>query len=127
MGHYSRGDVVIAPVAIDERSGTKTRPALVIGRGEHNDVFLCPISSRLATDAPCVPVSLDDFSDGGLDLFGESYVLASRVLRIHCGEIIGKKGRLTEETISTVMSFVDRSRGSDRAGTKTTRRPGAGK
>jgi mRNA interferase MazF len=125
MGRYSRGDIVIAPVAMDQRSGTKTRPALVVGIGEHH-VFLCPISSRPPTDAPCVPVSLDDFSEGGLDLFGESYVLVSRVLKIHSSGIIGKKGHLSEETMTAVMSLVDRQ-ASDHAGTKTTRRPGAGK
>jgi mRNA interferase MazF len=126
MGHYSRGDIVIAPVAMDQQSGTKTRPALVIGIGGHQ-VFLCPISSRPPTDAPCVPVSLDDFSEGGLDLFGESYVLVSRVLKIHPSGIIGKKGRLSEETVITVMSLVDRSRVSDHAGMKTSRRPGSWK
>jgi hypothetical protein len=94
---------------------------------EEHHVFLCPISSRPPTDAPCVPVSLDDFSEGGLDLFGESYVLVSRVLKIRSSGIIGKKGHLSEETITTVMSLVDRSRVSDHAGTKTTRSPGAGK
>jgi mRNA interferase MazF len=123
MGYYSCGDVVIVSVAIDERSGAKTRPAVVIGSGEHNDVFLCPISSRPATDGPCVPVSLDNFSSGGLDLFGESYVLASRVLRIRSGEIIGKKGRLIGETLTTVMSLVPRSYRPDGGGTKNTRRP----
>jgi mRNA interferase MazF len=126
MGQYSRGDIVIAPVAMDQRSGTKTRPALVIGIGEHH-VFLCPISSRPPTDAPGVPVSLDDFSDGGLDLFGESYVLVSRALKIPSSGIIGKKGHLNEETITTVMSLVDREQVSDHARSKTKRRPGAGK
>ncbi len=127
MGHYSCGDVVIVSVALDERSGTKARPAVVIGSGESPDVFLCPISSKPATDAPCVPISLDDFSDGGLDLFGESYVLASRVVRIPSGEIIGKKGRLTEETITAVMSFVPLSQQIYRGKSKKSRRPGAGR
>jgi mRNA interferase MazF len=127
MGHYSRGDVVIVSVALDERSGTKTRPAVVIGSGGSPDIFLCPISSKPATDAPCVPISLDDFSDGGLDLFGESYVLASRVVRIPSGEIIGKKGRLAEETITAVMSFVPLSQQLYRGKMEKTRRPGAGR
>ena len=74
MGHFIRGDVVIAPVAFEERSGTKTRPAVVIATGQTHEVYLCPVSSKPPADAPCVPISLDDFSEGGLDLFGESYV-----------------------------------------------------
>jgi len=127
MGHYSRGDVVIVSVALDERSGTKIRPAVVVGSSELPDVFLCPVSSKPATDAPCVPISLDDFSDGGLDLFGESYVLASRVVRVPSGEIIGKKGRLTEDTITAVMSFAPLSQQLCQGKTKKTRRPGAGR
>jgi hypothetical protein len=103
MGHYIRGDVVIAPVTFNERSGVKTRPAVVIATGKPPEVYLCPISSKHPSDAPCVSISLHDFSEGGLDLFGESYVLTSRVLMIRSGEVIGKRGRLNEESITSVM------------------------
>jgi mRNA interferase MazF len=103
MGHFIRGDVVIAPVAFEERGGGKTRPAVVIATGRTHEVYLCPVSSRPPTDAPCVPISLDDFSDGGLDLFGESYVLTSRVIMIRSGEVIGKRGRLTGESITAIV------------------------
>jgi mRNA interferase MazF len=126
MGHYTRGDVVLAPVAIEERSGAKTRPAVVI-RGENNDVFLCPISSKPATDTPCIPISLGDFSDGGLDLFSESYVLTSRISRIPVGRVVGKRGRLTEETITAVSACIPQSQLYYHSGTKNNRRPGARK
>jgi mRNA interferase MazF len=102
MGHYIRGDVVIAPVAFNERSGAKTRPAVVVASGQTNEVYLCPVSSKPPSDAPCVPISLDDFSEGGLDLFGESYVLTSRVIVIRSGEVIGKRGRLTGDSITAI-------------------------
>jgi mRNA interferase MazF len=109
MGHYTRGDVVIAPVAFEERSGVKTRPAVVIATGRNNEVYLCAVSSKPASDAPCVPISLDDFSEGGLDLFGESYVLTSRVRMIRSGEVIGKRGRLTGESIASIAIQVPQS------------------
>ena len=121
MGHYIRGDVVIAPVAFEERGGAKIRPAVVIATGRTNEVYLCPVSSKPPTDAPCVPISLDDFSEGGLDLFGESYVLTSRVLVIRSGEVIGKRGRLTEESISSVMIKVPQSLIPDSDGAKGTK------
>jgi len=102
MGHYRRGDVVIAPVAFEERSGIKTRPAVVLATGRNNEVYVCPVSSKPSFDAPCFPITLDDFSEGGLDLFGESYVLTSRISVIRSGEVIGKRGRLTEETITSI-------------------------
>jgi mRNA interferase MazF len=109
MGHYIKGDVVIAPVAFEERSGIKTRPAVVIATGQTHEVYLCPVSSKPPTDAPCVPISLDDFAEGGLDLFEESYVLTSRVRLIRSGEVIGKRGRLTEESISSILIRVPQS------------------
>jgi hypothetical protein len=109
MGHYSRGDVVIAPVAFEELGGVKTRPAVVIGTREDGYVYLCPVSSKPPSDAPCIPISLDDFSEGGLDLFSESYVLTSRVRVIRSGEVIGKRGRLAEESVSSILIRVPQS------------------
>jgi len=109
MGHYCRGDVVIAPVAFEERGGVKTRPAVVIGTGDCGEVYLCPVSSKPPSDAPCITISLDDFSEGGLDIFGESYVLTSRVLVIRSGQVIGKRGRLTEESVSSILIRVPQS------------------
>jgi mRNA interferase MazF len=106
MGHFCRGDVVIAPVACEERGVIKTRPAVVIGTGDRGDVYVCPISSKPACDTHCVPVSLDDFSEGGLDLFGESYILTSRVFVIRNGAVMGKRGRLTPETVSSVVTMI---------------------
>lgn len=126
MGHFTRGDVVIAPVAIEEQVGIKTRPAVVIGTGGEGEVFLCPVSSKPSSDTPSVPISLDDFSEGGLDLFQESFVLTSRVFRIPVGRIIGKKGRLDEETTSVLPARVQQSQQRNSSVSKKTR-PGAGK
>jgi mRNA interferase MazF len=103
MGHYTRGDVVIAPVAFEERSGIKTRPSVVIATGKNNEVYVCPVSSKPSFDASCIPITLDDFSEGGLDLFGKSYVLTSRIRVIRSGEVMGKRGRLTAESIAAIM------------------------
>lgn len=110
MGNYSLGDVVIAPVACEDRGGVKTRPAVVIGMTEKGDVYLCPVSSKPPSDAPCVSISLDDFSEGGLDLFNESYVLTSRVRMIRSGDVMGKRGQLTQEAFQAITSRVPQSR-----------------
>ncbi len=102
MGRYLRGDVILAPVAFEERGGAKTRPAIVISAAENGEVQICPVSSRPPTDAPCIPISLDDFSEGGLDLFEESYVLTTRIRTIRSGEVVGKRGRLTPACIAAI-------------------------
>jgi mRNA interferase MazF len=106
MVQYLRGDVILAPVALDERSCIKARPAVVIALGGTGIIRVCPVSSKPPSDAPCIPISLDDFSDGGLDLFGESYVMTSRVLTLTSGKIIGKKGRLTPESVAEILTQV---------------------
>jgi mRNA interferase MazF len=120
MGHYCRGDVVIAPVACEERGGIKTRPAVVVGTGDRSEVYVCPISSKPSSDEHCMPVNLDNFSEGGLDLFGESYILTSRVFVIRSGAVVGKRGRLTPESVSSVITMVPQSLlpGNERANLK---------
>jgi len=104
MGRYLQGDVILAPVTFEERGGAKTRPAVVISASENGDVQICPVSSRPPTDAPCIPISLDDFSHGGLDLFEDSYVLTTRIRIIRSGVVVGKRGRLTQECIASIIA-----------------------
>ena len=102
MGQYVKGDVLLASVALDDLTSPKTRPVVVIRTQEPGMVCICPVSSKPPSDAPCIPISLDDFSEGGLDLFGESYVMTSRVLTLRSSEVIGKKGRLTAGALAEI-------------------------
>jgi hypothetical protein len=100
MGQYWRGDVLLAPVALDNRTPAKTRPVVVISASGDGTIRVCPISSRPPTDAPCLPITIDDFASGGLDLFSASYVMTSRVITLRSGQVIGKKGRVTKEYLA---------------------------
>ncbi|MGA2699426.1 MAG: type II toxin-antitoxin system PemK/MazF family toxin [Methanoregula sp.] len=102
MGRFVRGDVILAPVPFEERHGAKTRPAVVVAAWENGDVCVCPVSSRPPTDASCIPIGLDDFAEGGLDLFSESFVLTSKVTVLRAGDVIGKKGRLATDAIDAI-------------------------
>jgi len=102
MGQYVKGDVLLASVALDDRTAPKTRPVVVIRTEEPGRLHICPVSSKAPSDAPCLPLTIDNFSTGGLDLFGESYVMTSRVLTLRSGDVIGKKGRLTAESLAEI-------------------------
>ena len=102
MGQYVKGDVLLASVALDDRTSPKTRPVVVIRTEEPGRVSVCPVSSKPPSDAPSLPLSLSDFATGGLGLFGESYVMTSRVLTLRSGDVIGKKGRLTTEALAEI-------------------------
>lgn len=106
MGTYFRGDVILASVPFDERQGAKTRPAVVVAARENGELVVCPVSSRPPADAPCVPIGLDDFCDGGLDLFSESYVLTAKTAVIPAGAVIAKKGRLAPDSLDTIGAQV---------------------
>lgn len=106
MGQYVNGDVLLASVALDDRTPPKTRPVIVIRTDTAGLVHICPVSSKPPSDAPSLPLSIDDFSTGGLDLFGESYIMTSRILVIRSGEVIGKKGRLTADAFAEVLAMI---------------------
>jgi mRNA interferase MazF len=122
MGQYSCGDVLLASVALDSRTSPKTRPVVVIRFDPASTVHICPVSSKPPTDAPSLPLSIDDFSTGGLDLFSESYVMTSRVTTIRSSDVIGKKGHLTPDFIQEITSRVPSSHPAGMSGRKTTRR-----
>ena len=102
MGSYFRGDVLLAPLCISRGRGVKVRPVVVLGSSGRSGLFVIAVSSTLPYDGPVVPISIDDFSEGGLDLVAESYLVCSRICRIRVSDVIGKKGRLTREMIQTL-------------------------
>ena len=106
MAQYSPGDVIIARVPFVGTGGAKVRPAVIIGLEEGNILKVIAVSSRPAGDAPCIPVSLEDFISGGLDMFEESYVLLSRVQRIGLSDVAGKKGHLNPAFMDDLLTRV---------------------
>jgi len=106
MGSYNRGDVILAPVPFAEQRGKKTRPAVVIFAPADGDLLICPVSSRPPTDAPCIPIGLDDFATGGLDLFTESYVLTAKAGTLAVRDVIALKGRLVAEAVDAISAQV---------------------
>jgi mRNA interferase MazF len=106
MGQYVPGDVLLASVALDDRTAPKTRPVVVIRTDEPGRIHICPVSSKPPSDMPSLPLSIDDFATGGLDLFGESYVMTSQVLTIPVRIVIGKKGRLTTQSLAEITERV---------------------
>lgn len=106
MAQYSPGDVVLAPVRFGGGEGPKVRPAVVVGAERAGVLEVCPVSSRPPSDAPFVPIDLDDFVRGGLDLFEESYVLAAHLSTLRVREIRGKKGRLNAESVDMIVRAI---------------------
>ena len=102
MGSYFRGDVLLAPLCIAEGRQIKVRPVVVLGPSGRSGLFVIAVSSTLPYEGPVVPITIDDFSEGGLDLVAESYLVCSRICRIRVSDVIGKKGRLTSDMIQNL-------------------------
>jgi mRNA interferase MazF len=96
MSRYVPGDVLLVPFP-HEGETTKIRPAIVIATQPGGDLCLFPIRSTPRVGAMCTPISIDDFDEGGLDLFSESYVQADTVRIVKSGLVIGKKGHVTRD------------------------------
>jgi len=103
MGRYASGDVLLAVVRIGGGGERKVRPVVVISPGESGSLFICPVSSSPSTDGISIPLSLDDFARGGLDLFTESYALAVHADTIRTADVVAKKGTLLPETLAAIQ------------------------
>ncbi|MDD4566333.1 PemK-like protein [Methanoculleus chikugoensis] len=117
MGRYASGDVVLAAMCIGGGGARKVRPVVVVSSGETGSLLICPVSSSPSTDGVSIPLSLDDFARGGLDLFTESYALAAHAATIRTADVVGKKGTLLPETLGAIreaMPGVQEKRGRGR-------------
>ncbi|GLI46639.1 hypothetical protein MBOURGENBZM_14310 [Methanoculleus bourgensis] len=106
MGRYVSGDVVLASVRIGGTGEWKVRPAVVVTAGENGSLLVCPVSSKPPSDTPSVPLSIDDFARGGLDLFQESYVLTAYPFTVRPAGVVAKKGSLLPETVAAIQGAV---------------------
>lgn len=103
MGQYYPGDVLLVPVDLGSARGNKIRPALVVRIDGPQHLITCPISGHPPRDGKCISLDLEDFVEGGLDLFSESYILVSSTCRVRSSWVIGKKGRVSREYLDTII------------------------
>ena len=110
MSQFRCGDVVLVSLILPNSGSPKTRPAIILGSDPERNLLVCPVSHKPSHDTSSIPLSIDDFEEGGLDLFDDSYILLEHLVKIHPREVKGKKGHLIEKTIFQVMSELSRKR-----------------
>ncbi len=114
MSTYKPGDVILAPVLPGTSWERKVRPAVVLSV-DGGDLMVCPVSSSPSTDRPSKKLELYDFSSGGLDITGESYILLTCHCRVRVRDVIGLKGRLLPEFLQDLKDcFMAAGTGSKR-------------
>jgi hypothetical protein len=102
MNPYRPRDVVIVPFPFQQGEGKKNRPAVVLAV-ESDQVRLAPCTRRSADGISAVRIDLDDFEEGGLDLFEESNVLIAHHATVPVKKVIKKKGKLTKEAFEAII------------------------
>lgn len=114
MSTYKPGDVILAPVLPGSAWARKVRPAVVLSV-DGGDLIVCPVSSSPSSDHPSKKLELYDFSSGGLEITGESYILLTCHCRIRVRDVIGLKGRLSSEFLQDLKAgFIMEEAGSER-------------
>ncbi len=108
MSSFLPGDVILVPFPFTGETGAKLRPALVIALAESGDPVCCPVRSSERAGACCIPISIDDFVAGGLDLFSVSFVQADTVRTVRAGSIVAKKGRVNKDYLAGIERVVRR-------------------
>ncbi|MCQ8894205.1 MAG: type II toxin-antitoxin system PemK/MazF family toxin [Methanolinea sp.] len=96
-----KGDVVLVSLRIADSGQEKVRPALVVGE-EGDRLRVIPVSCTPSRDTPSVPLTPLDFSEGGLDIIRESFLLPAHAAWVARKSVVGKKGRVTPEFLSAV-------------------------
>lgn len=108
MSSFLPRDVILVPFPFAGEPGAKLRPALVIALAESGDPVCCPIRSSDRAGACCIPIGIDDFVAGGLDLFSVSFVQADTIRTVRAGSVVGKKGRVTTDYLAEIGRIVRR-------------------
>ena len=102
MHSYQPRDVVIVPFPFLHGESRKNRPAVVLSV-ESDTALLAPCTRRAADGISAVSIDLEDFEEGGLDLFEESTVLIAYQTTVPIKKIQKKKGKLTKNAFENII------------------------
>lgn len=92
MGAPAVGSVVVVAFPYADFTRFKNRPALVVGQAEFHNLILCQITSQSMTSQRAVPISDNDFSEGGLKI--NSFARPDKLFTIEASVIQKKIGTL---------------------------------
>jgi mRNA interferase MazF len=104
MGRFVKGDVVVTPFPFSNLSASKRRPALVIATLTGDDVVLCQITSKSASDSYGVAIADLDFIAGGLPQ--DSNIRPNRLFTADSNIILYQAGSLTREKVREVIKTI---------------------
>lgn len=99
------GEIVLVPFPFTDLSASKSRPALVLSRGDYNasntDIIVCAITSNLALASHSVLISATDVE--GAKLPRPSRVKVDKLVTLHQDLVRKRFGKLKKSAFSQVL------------------------
>ena len=108
----SEGQLVLFRFPQTDQTAGKLRPALVLRRlpGQHNDWFICMISSNLDQEVPgfdeVITPDDSDFRETGLKV--PSLIRISRIAVVDSGILLGKLGQIDTQRLTRIRHKLSR-------------------
>ena len=96
-----KGDVVVIPFPFSDLSGSKRRPALVVGDWGGTDVMLCQITSQAKRDGLEVALNADDLLSGGLPI--ASHIRPNKIFTAERSLILYVAGKVNMDKYQQVV------------------------
>lgn len=101
MGTFVKGDVVVFPFPYSDLSRSKSRPALVLAVPRQDEVIVCQITGKRTRAEYAIPISDDDFVQGGLKK--PSFVRSNHIFMVEPKIIKYCTGKLSSAKTSEVI------------------------
>ena len=100
------GSVVLVTFPFSNLKGQKIRPALVLAKGEFDNLILCQITSKPYSSKTAIRIEPSDFTKGGLPVI--SYVRPDKLFTADASIIKDKAGELTPKVKNMILQKVRR-------------------
>ena len=104
MGVPARGDLVVVTFPFSDLSGSRLRPALVVGVAGRGDFILCQLTSQ-SYNADGIEIDPADDVESG-KLRGTSYARPLKLFTAHKRLIKGVIGKLCDEKLDMVAGKI---------------------
>ena len=104
MERFVKGDVLVAVFPFSDLSSKKSRPVLVLGKSDLNDIIICQITSVNRPNIKSIKVDEDCFEVGKLPSI--SYVRPDKIFCSDIKLIRRRAGRLSKECMNRVDALV---------------------
>ena len=104
MGRFVVGDVVVVWFPFSNLKQAKRRPALVLARGEFDNLILCQITSKSYASRSTIRVTATDFLVGKLPL--TSFIRPDKLFTADPSIIEKTVGRITPQLRKIVLARV---------------------